>query len=359
MDAGPAAVIGRQRPVAVQQHGRHSVMEEEMGKHVAVAGATGAVGEVMRKVLIERNFPIASIKLLASQRSAGKKVTFGDDEVEVELLRPDAFEGVEIALFSIPTEVSRQIAPEAAKRGCVVIDNSNAFRMDPGTPLVVPEVNPEKVAEHQGIIANPNCSTIQMVVALKPLHDAARIKRVVVSTYQAVAGAGHRQIVELREQARRLLAGEESPPRYFPYQIAFNLIPQIDVFQPDGYTLEETKMVNETKKILDPDIDVTATCVRVPVFYGHSEAVNIETERKLSAEHARGLLADAPGVVLLDDPDQQRYPMPLKAAGHDETFVGRVREDTTVANGLNLWVVSDSLRKGAATNAVQIAELLL
>jgi len=330
-----------------------------MGKHVAIAGATGAVGEVMRQVLIERQFPIASIKLLASERSAGRRVPFGDREVEVELLRPEAFEGVDIALFSIPKGVSKELAPEAARRGCVVIDNSSAFRMDPETPLVVPEVNPEKVAEHRGIIANPNCSTIQMVVALKPLHDAARIKRVVVSTYQAVAGAGHRQIVELREQARRLLDGGEADPEFFPHQIAFNLIPQIDLFQPDGYTFEEVKMVNETKKILDPGIEVTATCVRVPVFYGHSEAVNVETERKLTADEARELLRHAPGVALVDEPVGLRYPMPVEATGRDETFVGRVREDRTVVNGLNLWVVSDSLRKGAATNAVQIAELLL
>jgi len=334
-----------------------------MAKHVAVAGATGAVGQVMREVLVERQFPIASIKLLASERSAGKKVRFGDEEVEVELLRPEAFEGVDIALFSIPQELSKQVAPEAAKRGCIVVDNSNAFRLDPATPLVVPEVNPEKVAEPKGIVANPNCSTIQMVVALKPLHDAARIKRVVVSTYQAVSGAGYREIVELREQTRRLLEGGEAQPELFPHQIAFNVIPQIkqkNAFFPDGYTTEEMRMVDETKKIFDdPDIRVTATCVRVPVFYGHSESVNIETERKLTAEEVRELLGRAPGVVVVDDPENQRYPLPIDAAGRDEGFVGRIRQDETIENGLHLWIVSDNLRKGAATNAVQIAELLL
>ncbi len=334
-----------------------------MGKHVAVAGATGAVGEVMRQVLVERNFPIASIRLLASERSAGKKIAFGEEEVEVELLRAEAFDGVDIALFSIPQELSKQVAPEAAKRGCIVVDNSNAFRLDPETPLVVPEVNPEKVRDHKGIIANPNCSTIQMVVALKPLHDAAGIRRIVVSTYQAVSGAGYREIVELREQTRRLLEGGEAKPELFPHQIAFNVIPQIkqrNAFLPDGYTTEEMRMVDETRKIFDdPGIRVTATCVRVPVFYGHSESVNVETERKLTAEKARELLRDAPGVVLIDDPDNQRYPLPIDAVGRDEVFVGRVREDNTIENGLNLWIVSDNLRKGAATNAVQIAELLL
>ena len=333
-----------------------------MAKHVAVAGATGAVGQVMRQVLVERHFPIASIKLLASERSVGRKVSFGEEEMEVELLRPEAFDGVDIALFSIPQEVSKQIAPQAAERGCIVVDNSNAFRLDPDTPLVVPEVNPEKVAEHKGIIANPNCSTIQMVVALKPLHDAARIKRVVVSTYQAVSGAGYREIVELREQARRLLAGGEAEPELFPHQIAFNVIPQIkqrNAFLANRYTTEEMRMANETKKILDPSIAVTATCVRVPVFYGHSESVNVETARKLAAEEARELLARAPGVVVIDDPENQRYPLPIDAAGRDEVFVGRIREDASIENGLNLWIVADNLRKGAATNAVQIAELLL
>ena len=334
-----------------------------MAKHVAVAGATGAVGEVMRQVLLERRFPIASIKLLASERSAGRKVRFGDEEVEVALLRPQAFEGVDIALFSIPQELSKEIAPQAARRGCVVVDNSNAFRMDPDTPLVVPEVNPHRVAEHRGIIANPNCSTIQMVVALKPLHDAARIRRVVVATYQAVSGAGHEAVEELREQTRRVLDEGEPQPRVFPHQIAFNVIPQIpqrSAFGEDGYTTEEVKMAQETRKILeDPDIGVTATCVRVPVFCGHSEAVNLETERKLTAEEARELLRRAPGVTLLDEPAQGRYPLPVQAAGRDDVFVGRVREDPTVTNGLNLWIVSDNLRKGAATNAVQIAELLL
>jgi aspartate-semialdehyde dehydrogenase len=334
-----------------------------MAKRVAVAGATGAVGEVMRQVLLERRFPIASIRFFASERSVGKRLAFGGEEVEVELLRPEAFAGVDIALCSIPQELSREIVPQVVKEGCIVIDNSNAFRLDPGTPLVVPEVNPDKVREHTGIIANPNCSTIQMVVALKPLHDAARITRIVVSTYQAVSGAGHKAVVELREQTRRLLAGEEPRPEVFPYQIAFNVIPQVkqtNAFLPDGYTTEEMRMINETKKILDdPSIRVTATCVRVPVFIGHSESVNVETERKLTVAEARDLLRRAPGVVLVDEPDKQRYPLPVQAAGHDEVFVGRIREDPTVPHGLNLWVVADNLRKGAATNAVQIAELLL
>jgi len=334
-----------------------------MAKNVAVVGATGAVGEVMRQVLIERNFPIADITLLASERSAGKRVRFGDEEVEVELLRPEAFEGVDIALFSIPKELSRELAPGAAKRGCIVVDNSNAFRMDPETPLVVPEVNPEKVAQHKGIIANPNCSTIQMVVALKPLHDAARVRRVVVSTYQAVSGAGYSAIDELREQSARLLHGGRAEPAVFPHQIAFNAIaqiPQSNAFRADGYTTEEVKMAQETRKIMgDERLQVTATCVRVPVFHGHSESVNIETERKLTAEQARELLRHAPGVTLLDDPANQVYPTPVGSTGRDDVFVGRIREDATIENGLNLWIVSDNLRKGAATNAVQIAELLL
>jgi aspartate-semialdehyde dehydrogenase len=317
----------------------------------------------MRQVLLERQFPLASIRFFASERSVGRRLAFGGKEVEVELLRPEAFAGVDIALFSIPQELSKELLPQVVKKGCIAIDNSNAFRLDPGTPLVVPEVNPEKVREHKGIIANPNCSTIQMVVALKPLHDAARITRVVVSTYQAVSGAGYKAIVELREQSRRLLAGEEARPEVFPYQIAFNVIPQVkqsNAFFPDGYTTEEMRMINETKKILgDESIRVTATCVRVPVFLSHSESVNVETERKLTVAEARDLLREAPGVVLVDEPDKQRYPLPIDAAGCDEVFVGRIREDPTVPNGLNLWVVADNLRKGAATNAVQIAELLL
>ncbi|NCC23886.1 MAG: aspartate-semialdehyde dehydrogenase [Deltaproteobacteria bacterium] len=327
---------------------------------VAVAGATGAVGREMLKTVAERGFPVSEIRALASVRSVGMKVPFGDAEVTVAELKDDSFTGVDLALFSAGGSVSERFAPVAAASGCVVVDNSSAWRMDPECPLVVPEVNPHDLAWHKGIIANPNCSTIQMVVALKPLHDAARIKRVVVSTYQAVSGTGQKAIAELEQQVRDLFGMREPEAKVYPYQIAFNCLPHIDVFLENEYTKEEMKMVHETVKIMgDPDIRVTATCVRVPVFYSHSESVNIETEKKLSAKEARVILSQAPGVRVVDNPDEKLYPMPILAAGGDETMVGRIREDETIPNGLNLWVVSDNLRKGAALNAVQIAEKLV
>ena len=331
-------------------------------KKIAVAGATGVVGRQMLKVLEERQFPVASIKVLASERSRGKSVFFKGEEIPIEVLGENSFEGVEIALFSAGGGTSKQYAPCAARSGCVVVDNSSAWRMDPEVPLVVPEVNPGDIPKHKGIIANPNCSTIQMVVVLKPLHDAARIRRVVVSTYQAVSGAGQAALEELREQTRALLAGEAYPPKIFPHQIAFNCIPQIPqsgAFDDNGYTSEEMKMVNETKKIMGDDgIQVTATTVRVPVHTGHSESVNIETEKKLSAIEARELLVKASGVTVIDDPSRQLYPLAIDAAGQSETFVGRIREDVSHPSALDLWIVSDNLLKGAALNAVQIAELL-
>jgi aspartate-semialdehyde dehydrogenase len=329
---------------------------------VAVVGATGAVGQQMVACLEERRFPVARLVPLASERSLGKKVTFLGKEIPVEVLNEDSFDGVEIALFSAGGGISKEYGPIAARAGAVVVDNSSAWRMDPEVPLVVPEVNPQDIGLYTktGIIANPNCSTIQMVVALKPLHDAARIKRVVVSTYQAVSGTGQKAVDELAEQVRALLSCQATKNQVYPHRIAFNCLPHIDVFLPNGYTKEEMKMVNETVKIMgDDSIQVTATTVRVPVFYGHSEAVNIETERKLTPDEARRILAKAPGVKVVDDPAKNEYPMALDAAGQDLTLVGRIREDFSIANGLNFWVVADNLRKGAATNAVQIAELLI
>ncbi len=327
---------------------------------VAVCGATGAVGREMLKVLETRNFPYSEIIPMASARSAGKKVPFKDEELTVVELTEDSFEGVDLALFSAGGSTSEKFAPIAAKAGCVVVDNSSAWRMNDDCPLVVPEVNPHDLDWHKGIIANPNCSTIQMMVALKPIHDEARIKRVVVSTYQAVSGTGQKAIEELENQVRRLMNGQPIVPEVYPHQIAFNCLPQIDVFMENGYTKEEMKMVNETVKIMgDPSIKVTATCVRVPVFYGHSESVNIETEQKLTADDARALLAKAPGIVIEDYPEKKAYPMPVNAAGEDPTYVGRIREDDTIENGLNMWIVSDNIRKGAALNTVQIAETLI
>jgi len=330
--------------------------------NVAVVGATGAVGKQMVACLEERNFPVAELTPLASERSIGKTVSFKGREIPVQVLSEDSFDGIEVALFSAGGGISKEYGPIAARAGAVVVDNSSAWRMDPEVPLVVPEVNPHDIGLYTktGIIANPNCSTIQMVVALKPLHDAAQIKRVVVSTYQAVSGTGQKAVDELAAQVRALLACQEAKKEVYPHRIAFNCIPHIDVFLENGYTKEEMKMVDETKKIMGDDrIQVTATTVRVPVFYGHSEAVNIETERKLTPDEARQILAKAPGVKVVDDPLRNQYPMPLDAAGQDLTLVGRIREDFTIANGLNFWVVADNLRKGAATNAVQIAEILI
>ncbi|NLV43846.1 MAG: aspartate-semialdehyde dehydrogenase [Candidatus Hydrogenedentes bacterium] len=333
------------------------------GKVVAVAGATGVVGRQMLLTLEARNFPVSRIKCLASARSLGRTVPFKGEEIPVEVLSEDSFEGVDIALFSAGGGTSKKFAPAAAGAGAVVIDNSSAWRMDPEVPLVVPEVNPEAIKTHKGIIANPNCSTIQMVVVLKPLHDAARIRRVVVSTYQAVSGAGSAAINELLEQSRALLSEQPYPPKVFPHQIAFNCIPQIpqsNAFEDNGYTNEEMKMVNETKKIIgDYSIAVTATTVRVPVLSGHSESVNVETEKKLTADEARALLSKAPGVVVEDDLPAQRYPLAVNAVGKYDTYVGRIREDISHPSALDMWIVSDNLLKGAALNAVQIAEQLL
>ena len=335
-------------------------MNKQAGYTVAVVGATGAVGTEMIEVLEERMFPVATLIPLASSRSAGGTVMFRGDAVAVQVLMKDSFAGVDLALFSAGTDISREFAPIAAKAGAIVIDNSAAWRMEPDVPLVVPEVNAHEIASHKGIIANPNCSTIQMVVALKPLHDRARIRRIVVTTFQAVSGTGKEAMDELMTECQDLLSFKESTPKVYPYQIAFNCLPQIDEFLPSGYTKEEMKLLNETRKIMgDRSIQVTATTVRVPVYVGHSESVNIETEQKLSANEARAILSEAPGVLLFDDPAHKVYPMPLDVAGKDEVYVGRVREDESIANGLNLWVVADNLRKGAALNAVQIAECLV
>ena len=333
--------------------------KKKSGYVVAVVGATGAVGTEMIEVLEERKFPVIRLVLLASARSAGGMVTFEGNEVPIEVLTKDSFAGVDIALFSAGADLSREFAPIAMKAGAVVIDNSVAWRMTPEVPLVVPEVNAHDIQRHKGIIANPNCSTIQMVVALKPLHDEARIKRIVVTTFQSVSGTGKDAMDELMAECQDLLSFKSASPKVYPYQIAFNCLPQIDDFLPSGYTKEEMKMVHETRKIMgDQSIQVTATTVRVPVYVGHSEAVNIETERKLSANEARAILSTARGVLLYDDPAHKIYPMPLEVAGKDEVYVGRIREDESIANGLNLWVVADNLRKGAALNAVQIAEHL-
>ena len=335
------------------------MLKKKSGYVVAVVGATGAVGTEMIEVLEEREFPVARLVPLASTRSAGGTVTFKGNEVPIEVLTKDSFAGVDIALFSAGADLSREFAPIAVKAGAVVIDNSAAWRMTPEVPLVVPEVNAHDIQRHKGIIANPNCSTIQMVVVLKPLHDQARIKRIVVTTFQSVSGTGKDAMDELMAECQDLLSFKSASPKVYPYQIAFNCLPQIDEFLPSGYTKEEMKMVHETRKIMgDQSIHVTATTVRVPVYIGHSEAVNIETERKLSANEARAILSTAPGVLLYDDPAHKIYPMPLEVAGKDEVYVGRVREDESIANGLNLWVVADNLRKGAALNAVQIAEHL-
>lgn len=329
------------------------------GFNVVVVGASGAVGHELLKILDEKNFPLEKLKLCATARSAGKQIPFRGETYTVEETTPDSFENMDIALFA-GGSASLEFGPAAVERGCVVIDNSSNYRLDPKVPLVVPEVNPEDVKWHQGIIANPNCSTILMVVALKPLYDAAGLKRVVVSTYQAVSGAGQEGLEELAAQTWAVLKGDEYAPKKFAHQIAFNLIPHIDVFQELDYTKEEWKMVKETHKIMhDDSFGITATCVRVPVFRSHSESVNIETVKKLGAEEAKKVLAGAPGVVVIDRPADKEYPMPLFCSDKDEVFVGRVREDNSIEKGLNIWVVSDQIRKGAATNAVQIAELLI
>ena len=327
--------------------------------NLAIVGASGAVGHEFLKVLAERDFPIAELRLLATERSAGKRIDFKGRTYTVEKTTAESFRGMDIALFA-GGAASLEFGPAAVAAGAVVIDNSSNYRYRDDVPLVVPEVNPEDVRWHQGIIANPNCSTIQLVVALKPLHDAARIKRIICSTYQAVSGAGMPGLTELTEQTGRILRDEPIQPEAFKYQIAFNVIPQIDVLSEDGYYKEEMKMLWETRKMFhDPEIRVACTCVRVPVLRSHSESVTIETEKPLSPEEARALLAKAPGVVVVDDPAQFQFPMPIMASDTDLVYVGRIRKDLSADNGLALWVVADQIRKGAATNAVQIAELLV
>jgi aspartate-semialdehyde dehydrogenase len=332
------------------------------GKHIAVAGATGLVGTQILKTLEDRDFPVSSLKPLASARSKGRTITFKGETIPVEVLGEDSFKGMDIALFSAGGGTSEKFAPCAAHDGCVVIDNSSAWRMDPEVPLVVPEVNADAASKHKGIIANPNCSTIQMVVVLKPIHAAATIKRVVVSTYQAVSGAGINALKEMEDQSRAILNGEIPKCEIFPHPIAFNCIPQIpqsDAFVDNGYSTEEMKMVNETKKIMgDDSIRVTATTVRVPVHTGHSESVNIETGSKVTADEARQLLQNAPGVIVQDDPASQSYPLASECVGSGDTYVGRIREDLSHPQALDMWIVSDNLLKGAAYNAVQIAEIL-
>ncbi len=330
--------------------------------NVAVVGATGAVGEQMREVLEERQFPVAELRLLASERSAGQSLPFNGKNIRVEVLNEASFSDIDIGLFSAGSAVSAKFAPLAVAAGAVVVDNTSHFRMEMDVPLVVPEVNGKEIAgyRNRGIVANPNCSTIQMVVALKPIHDAVRLKRVVVSTYQSVSGAGRKAMEELSQQVSALFNGKDLKKEKFPHQIAFNCIPHIDVFTEGGYTKEEWKMIHETRKILgEPALPVTATTVRVPVFCSHSESVNVETVVKLSAAEARKILREAPGVIVADEPENNHYPMAVDVTGTDATYVGRIREDNSVANGLNLWVVADNLRKGAALNAVQIAEILI
>ncbi len=329
---------------------------------IAIVGATGLVGEQMRKVLEQRHFPVDSLRLFASGDSKGGVFHFRDEEIAVEELAEHCFTGVDIALFSAGSQIDRQFAPLAVREGSVVIDNSSAFRMDPGVPLVVPEVNPEEVRNHKGIIANPNCSTIQLVVVLHPLGKRAKIRRVVVTTFQSVSGAGRDALEELRSQVRASGGdpGFRGEPSAFPHPIHANLIPHIDRFGQDGYTGEELKIMRETQKILgELELKITATAVRVPVYYGHSEAVTIEFESKLGPEEAREILSEAPGVEVVDEPEREKYPLPLDVAGRDEVFVGRIRKDLSSLNGLNLWIAADNLRKGAATNAVQIAEELI
>ena len=328
--------------------------------NVAVLGATGMVGKVMMKVLEERKFPVDRFLPLASTRTAGTKVTFKGKKYTVEEAKASSFDGIDIGLFSAGASISEKLAPEAAKRGAVVIDNTSFFRMDPNVPLVVPEVNAYDLKWHKGIIANPNCSTAQMVLALKPIHDVAKIKRIVVSTYQSTSGWGKEAVEELFTQTKDVLAGKKAKVKILPKQIAFNVVPQIDSFTSNGYTKEEMKMVNETKKIMgDPNIRVTATTVRVPVVIGHSESVNIETEKKLTVEQVRELLSNFPTVKVMDDPSKGVYPTPIMCVDSDYTYIGRIREDISIPNGIELWIVSDNLRRGAATNAVLIAERMI
>lgn len=326
---------------------------------VAILGATGLVGQEFIKILKERDFPMSSLRLLASGASAGRRIQVGDDDLEVEEATSKSFNGIDLALFSAGAEASRRFAPEAVKAGAVVVDNSSAFRMERNVPLVVPEVNPEDVDHHQGIIANPNCSTIQMVVALYPLHKVNPIKRIIVDTYQAVSGSGREAMEELSNETLAVLEGKEATPHVYPHQIAFNVLPHIDVFLDNGYSKEEWKMVQETRKIMHAwDINISATCARVPVQIGHSEAVHVEFTKPVDPAWARGILENSPGIIVLDDPGTNLYPLPQSVAGRDEVFVGRIRRDVSHPNGLTMWIVSDNLRKGAALNAIQIAEEL-
>jgi len=330
------------------------------GVVVAVVGATGAAGQTTLRILEERKFPVRELRCFASERSVGKTVTFGGESLPVRRVEPAAFRGVEIAFCSAGSAQSREYAPMIVAAGAVVVDKSNAFRMDPSVPLVVPEINPHAVRGHRGIVACPNCTTIVTVMPLKPLHDAGRLRRVVATSFQAASGAGVNGLDDLRQQTLAWARGEAIVPRHFAHQLAFNLIPHIDAFRPDGYTGEEMKLVNETRKILEaPDLQIAPTTVRVPVFTCHSIAVNAETEEKITAARARELFARFPGLRLWDEPSENRYPMPVHVEGQDDCFVGRVREDLSHPRALNFWVVGDQLRKGAATNAVQIAELLL
>jgi len=333
-----------------------------MGCNVAVAGVTGAVGQEFLKILEERDFPFDSLKVLASSRSAGKTVQFKGREYIVEQLTEKSFDRVDIALFSAGAERSKVFAPAAVRDGAVVVDNSSAFRMDPKVPLVIPEINPQKIKEHKGIIANPNCSTIIGIVPVWPLHKANPVKRMVVSTYQAASGAGMSAMLELEQQSREILAGKKPTIKVLPYQLAFNVFSHNSALDATGYNLEETKMVNETRKIFDcPDIAVTATCIRVAVLRAHSESINLEFTEPITPEEVRALLKDAPGVSLLDDREHNRFPMPIDATGKDDVFVGRIRQDFSIPEnrGINIWVSGDQLRKGAALNAIQIAEKLL
>ncbi|MFP3976081.1 MAG: aspartate-semialdehyde dehydrogenase [Dehalococcoidia bacterium] len=326
---------------------------------VAILGATGLVGQEFIKILKERDFPMSSLRLLASGASAGRKLLVGDEELEVEEATSESFDGVDLALFSAGAGASRTFAPEAVKAGAVVVDNSSAFRMEENVPLVVPEVNPEDVDYHPGIIANPNCSTIQMVVALYPLHRVNPIKRIVVDTYQAVSGSGKEAMEELSSQTSALMEGKEVTPHVYPHQIAFNVLPHIDVFLDNGYSKEEWKLVQETRKIMHADgLNISATCARVPVHIGHSEAVHVEFSKPMNPAEARGILENSRGIIVFDDLDISLYPLAQSAAGRDEVFVGRIRSDASHPNGLAMWIVSDNLRKGAALNAVQIAEEL-
>ena len=340
--------------------GYQELLDKMKRCRVAIVGATGLVGQEFIKVLEQRRFPMSSVRLLASDRSIGRKMKVNNEEMEVKETTAISFADIDIALFSAGADISRQFSPLAARAGAVVVDNSAAFRMEPDVPLVVPEVNPEDVEKHKGIIANPNCSTIQMVVALYPLHRVNPIKRLTVATYQSVAGTGAAAVEELSLQSRAVLEGGKATPQVYPYQIAFNVLPEIDVFLENGYTKEEWKMVEETRKIMHaPDVAVSATCVRVPVYVGHSEAIQVEFSHPMSAAEARRILSQAPGVMVMDDPVSRIYPYPLLAAGRDEVFVGRIRQDASHRHGLVMWVVSDNLRKGAALNAVQIAEELV